>query len=178
EKMRLGIIRKDDLPGAEAPARYFEFLNNGDPQVLADVYRHNEIDMLSLVTLAIRFGHLLSDRDIKTIVQQPSEPEEMVRTGLWLERMNCSRYAEQLFDLAVHIPKQRAQTLLLLAARDKKVQNMERAVKLWEMVVHEDVRIVKREHVEAAIELSMYYEHKRKQPQQALNYAEHAMERL
>src|SRR5690606_34015679 len=106
EKMRLGIIRADDLPGSEAPARYFNFLSSGDPSELEDVYKHNEIDMMSLVTLAIRFGHLLSNEDVRTIVQQPSEPEELVRTGLWLEKMGRFLYSKQLFQLAAHIPQQ------------------------------------------------------------------------
>lgn len=178
EKMRLGIVRIDDLPGAEAPARYFQYLNSGDPGLLEDVYRHNEIDMLSLVTLAIRFGHLLSNRDVKSIVQQPNEPEEMVRTGLWLERMGCQLYSEQLFQLAVHVPQQRTQTLMLLAMRDKRMQNMERALQLWQRVVDTESIWTTHDQVEAAIELSMYYEHKAKQLEQALAYAETAYERL
>lgn len=178
EKMRLGIVRVDDLPGSEAPARYFQYLNEGDPHILEDVYRHNEIDMLSLATLAIRFGHLLSNRDIASVVQQPSEPEEMVRTGLWLEKMGCTHYSEQLFQLAAHIPRQRTQTLMLLAMRDKQMNNMERALRLWQTIVDTEALFVTREQAEAAIELSMYYEHKTKQLELALTYAELAKERL
>jgi len=178
EKMRLGIVRVDDLPGSEAPARYFQFLNDGHPDTLLDVFRHNEIDMLSLVTLAIRFGHLLSNRDIVTVVQQPSEPEEMVRTGLWLEKMGATYYSEQLFQLAVHIPRQRTATLMLLAMRDKKVNNINRALHIWETIITYNNVFVTREQVEAAIELSMYYEHKVKQLDMALQYAEKAQELL
>lgn len=176
EKMRLGIVRVDDLPGSEAPARYFQFLASGDPEELADVFKHNEIDMLSLVTLAIRFGHLLSNEDVRTIVQQPCEPEELVRTGLWLEKMERFQYSKQLFQLAIHIPQQNSQTLMMLAMRDKKRNELERALMLWERIVAASETLVTRTHIEAAVELSMYYEHKAKQPEQALHYATLAYE--
>lgn len=176
EKMRLGIIRVDDLPGSEAPARYFNFLSSGDPSELEDVYKHNEIDMMSLVTLAIRFGHLLSNEDVRTIVQQPSEPEELVRTGLWLEKMGRFLYSKQLFQLAAHIPQQSSQTIMMLAMRDKKYNEMQRALMLWEKIVMTSGAFASRTQVEAAIELSMYYEHKAKQPLQALHYASLAYE--
>lgn len=178
EKMRLGIVRIDDLPGSEAPARYFQFLGSGDPDELAEVFRHNEIDMLSLVTLAIRFGHLLSNQDVRHIVQQPCEPEEMVRTGLWLEKMGLFQYSAELFKLAVHIPLQSSQTLMLLAMRDKKMNETERALAIWQRILEQRGALTKRTHVEAAIELSMYYEHKAKMIEQALYYAQLAHELL
>jgi len=176
EKMRLGIVRIDDLPGSEAPVRYFQFLTNGSPDELADVFKHNEIDMLSLVTLAIRFGHLLSNEDVRVVVQQPSEPEELVRTGLWLEKMGRFQYSKQLFQLAIHIPRQNSQTLMMLAMRDKKKNELDRSIMLWERIVESSGAMVSRTHIEAAIELSMYYEHKAKQPSQALHYATLAYE--
>ncbi|HIW34638.1 MAG TPA: ribonuclease H-like domain-containing protein, partial [Candidatus Paenibacillus intestinavium] len=64
EEMRLGITRVEDVPGSEAPRLYFEYLADGNPTILEGVFVHNEIDMLSLVSLATRFAHLLSDTEI------------------------------------------------------------------------------------------------------------------
>jgi len=176
EEMRLGIHRVDDLPGSEAPAIYFEFLANGQPNILRGVYEHNEIDMLSLASLAIRFGHLLSNEDIKQYVQQPTEPEEMVRTGLWLEKMGLTTYSEQLFSLAWHLPAAATNTLLLLAARDKKHGEVERSIAIWQRVLTLRRLMRGKDHIEAAVELAMYYEHKQKDIKLAHYYADIAFE--
>lgn len=175
EEMRLGITRVDDVPGSEAPRLYFEFLASGDPEFLTGVYEHNELDMLSLVTLGVHFGYLLSDRAPAAIMQQPNQPEEMVRTGLWLEKMGIATYAEQLYELAVHVPTTASNTLMLLAMRDKKQRNMKRAIELWQRIVDGISRIPRIDEVEAAIELSMYYEHKEKHYSTAIHYADIAL---
>lgn len=171
EEMRLGITREDDVPGSEAPRLYFEFLADGNPTILTGVYEHNEIDMLSLVSLATRFGHLLSDTEITQYVQQPTEPEEMVRTGLWLEKMGLTTYSEQLYGMATHVPTTASNTLMLLAMRDKKQHQLERAMLLWKRIVGHIGQYPQRDEIDAAIELSMYYEHKMKQLDEAYHYA-------
>ncbi|HIW31543.1 MAG TPA: ribonuclease H-like domain-containing protein, partial [Candidatus Paenibacillus intestinavium] len=176
EEMRLGITRVEDVPGSEAPRLYFEYLADGNPSILEGVFLHNEIDMLSLVSLATRFAHLLSDTEITHYVQQPSEPEEMVRTGLWLEKMGLTTYSEQLYTMAVHVPNTASNTLMLLAMRDKKQRHMPRALLLWHRMVEHIGQFPHRDEIDAAIELSMYYEHKTKQYDKAYHYATIALE--
>lgn len=176
EEMRLGITRIDDVPGSQAPTLYFEFLTNGNPDIISGVFQHNEVDMLSLVTLSIRFGWLLSETPVNDIVQQPTHPEEMVRTGLWLEKMGHTTYSEQLFELVMHVPKTASNTLMMLAARDKKMGNYSRAIMLWEKIVANQSGLPKKDELEALIELSMYYEHKRKELEKAYHYAQLAYE--
>jgi len=176
EEMRLGITRVEDVPGSEAPRLYFEYLSDGNPKILEGVFLHNEIDMISLVTLATRFAHLLSDKEITHYVQQPSEPEEMVRTGIWLEKMGLTTYSEQLYTMAVHVPTTASNTLMLLAMRDKKQHNMDRALSLWHRMVDHIAQFPQRDEIDAAIELSMYYEHKTKQFDKAYHYATIALE--
>jgi hypothetical protein len=43
-----GVVRHHDLPGAEAPARYFSWLRDRDPSPLAEVLQHNLQDIISL----------------------------------------------------------------------------------------------------------------------------------
>lgn len=176
EEMRLGITRVDDVPGSEAPRLYFEYLAHGNPKILEGVFLHNEIDMLSLVSLATRFAHLLSDTEITHYVQQPTEPEEMVRTGLWLEKMGLTTYSEQLYTMAAHVPTTASNTLMLLAMRDKKHKYMLRALALWHQIVRHIGMYPQRDEIDAAIELSMYYEHKTKEYDKAYHYATLALD--
>ncbi|AZN41969.1 ribonuclease H-like domain-containing protein [Paenibacillus albus] len=172
EEERLGITRDDDVPGSQAPAIYFQYLADGNPQPLLGVFEHNEIDMLSLAVLAIRFGHLLGG-GLGEHVAMPSEAEELLRTGLWLERMGKTELAEPLYALLVDHPRIPHKCLCLLAERDKKCGNWERAVLLWQKAV-QDAEAAKRPDYEAHIELAMYYEHRTKELQAALSLAEEA----
>lgn len=172
EEERLGITREDDVPGSLAPAIYFQFLSDGNPQPLHGVFQHNEIDMLSLAALAIRFGHLLGG-GLGEQVALPAEAEELLRTGLWLERMGKTELAEPLFALLEAHPRISAKCLCMLAERDKKCGNWERAVLLWQKAV-QDAEAANWPDYEAHIELAMYYEHQTKELQSALSLAEEA----
>lgn len=175
EEERLGIERVDDVPGSLAPQLYFQYLADQNPEPLAGVFRHNEIDMLSLASLAIRFGHLLNGEAGCGPLPMPEEPEEIVRTGLWLEKMGQAEKAERLFAVAEHLPGMTLNALLLLAARDKKAGNWRRAVLLWQKAVMLPLKFGASDD-SAFIELAMYYEHKLKDYESALSYADEALQ--
>ena len=56
ERQVLGIVREDDLPGAQAPAAWLAFLRGAGSRALGRVLEHNRQD---LVTLARLFGYLV-----------------------------------------------------------------------------------------------------------------------
>ncbi|XEC92582.1 ribonuclease H-like domain-containing protein [Paenibacillus tarimensis] len=173
EEERLGIHREDDVPGSLAPSIYFQFLSDGDPAPLEGVFRHNEIDMLSLAGLAVRFGRLL-DGGLGRDVPYPEQPEELLRTGLWLEKLKGPGAAEPLFERLAARDRIESGWSLPLAARDKKVGNWKRAVLLWQKIVVEAESSFWPSY-DAHIELAMYYEHRMKDAESALRYAETAL---
>ncbi|TCN01934.1 hypothetical protein EV294_1011395 [Paenibacillus sp. BK033] len=176
EEERLGIERIDDVPGSLAPQLYFQFLADGNPEPLRGVYQHNEIDMLSLVCLSIRFGHLLNvSIEGGCRLPMPEEAEELIRTGLWLEKMGHGARAEQMFEAALGAERTAASTLNMLAARDKKAGNWQRAVLLWQKAVKQSVQNGSA-GMNASVELAMYYEHKLKEYESALSYVTEALE--
>jgi uncharacterized protein YprB with RNaseH-like and TPR domain len=48
ERQLLGVVREDDLPGAQAPAAWLHFLRAGDASDLYRVLKHNAQDLRSL----------------------------------------------------------------------------------------------------------------------------------
>ena len=176
EEERLGIDRVDDVPGTLAPQLYFQYLSEENPLILKGVFQHNELDILSLTALTIRFGELLGGQLVETLA--PSlDIEELVRTGLWLEKMNASLLAEQYYKLAVNHKGNNIAALNMLAARDKKAGNWDRAVLLWQKVALQqqdkgDSRL------DACIELAKYFEHKKKDYMLALDLATQALDQL
>lgn len=61
ERALCGVERVHDLSGAHAPAAWFDFLA-GRPHRLEEVFRHNLLDVLSLVTLAAHVGWAARER--------------------------------------------------------------------------------------------------------------------
>jgi hypothetical protein len=51
ERRLVGFLRPDDIPGAEVPAAWFDWLHRGEWARLAEVVRHNLWDLLSLAAL-------------------------------------------------------------------------------------------------------------------------------
>ncbi|MBD2847967.1 ribonuclease H-like domain-containing protein [Paenibacillus sp. IB182496] len=173
EEERLGIRREHDVPGSEAPAIYFRYLADGDPAPLAGVFRHNELDMLSLAALAIRFGRLLGG---ELQLPEPEHGEERMRTALWLEKMGASDEAERRYERLTAEMSGAGPWALPLAARDKKVGNWRRAVVLWQKIALQAEEAAA-PCLDAHIELAMYYEHRVRDLKAAIRYAE-AAERL
>lgn len=56
-----GVAREHDLPGSLAPAAWFDYLAER-PHRLEAVFRHNELDVLSLVTLAAHLACARSEQ--------------------------------------------------------------------------------------------------------------------
>ncbi len=61
ESTLCGLVREDDLPGALAPAAWFDFLADRAHR-LEGVFRHNLLDVVSLVTLAAYLGRVRSEQ--------------------------------------------------------------------------------------------------------------------
>lgn len=60
EQQVLGLVRDDnDVPGYLIPQLYTEYIQQGRTRPMASVFYHNAVDVLSMVTLADRIGHLL-----------------------------------------------------------------------------------------------------------------------
>jgi len=61
ERELCGLERTDDLSGAFAPAAWFDYLA-GREHLLEEVFRHNYLDVLSLVTLCAQLGRSVSEQ--------------------------------------------------------------------------------------------------------------------
>lgn len=175
EEERLGIERHDDVPGSLAPSLYFDYLANGNPAPLDGVFRHNASDLLSLVCLSIRFGFLLEGSLFERL-PYPETAEELVRSGLWLEKMGIGELAESLFNLADGKSEAPTAVWIKLAERDKKAGNWQRAVLLWQKVIRDAESRRQPEFREACVQLAMYCEHREKNLDKGLQYAQMAME--
>ncbi|OCT14268.1 hypothetical protein A8709_25915 [Paenibacillus pectinilyticus] len=114
------------------------------------------------------------------------DPEELFRTGLWLEKMARAAKAERYFNVlygklmskvVTLLPAQRETALLQLAGYYKKYNRYDRATLLWKQAILLKPSSISLQ-LEPYLELAMYYEHKEKDLDQAVFYAEEAWARL
>lgn len=173
ERERLGLSRVDDVPGSLAPALYFQYLAEGDAALVEGVFEHNEKDVLTLACLAIHFTRLLGGK----ISLSPMEPEELYRLALWLDKLGRAGEADdalrELLDRESDIA---ADYWLPAAGLFKRQGRFGAAVALWERYI-ERKRRARVAAPEPYIELAMHYEHREKDFERALQYAEQGLER-
>jgi uncharacterized protein YprB with RNaseH-like and TPR domain len=173
EEERLGFTRLDDVPGSLAPTLYFQYLAERRLSVIQGVFVHNEHDILSLAVLAIHFGHALCGH----LDYTKMEAEELFRIGLWLDKMGKTDLAEAaITQLLVRSPAKSSEYWLAIAAFYKKKGNEIKAVKLWNAYIKLKCNDQGFIALEPFIELAMYYEHRMKQYETAIMFAEKALE--
>lgn len=182
EEERLGVRREEDVPGSLAPTLYFQYLAQRDPSVLEGVFVHNELDVLSLAGLAVHFACLLNG-SYDWSHARLFGLEECFRLGLWFDKIGRSDMADTVMNalteelLVADEFAAEEPCLLPLAQFCKRRGRYMQACSLWSRYI--DLKGGRATaSLEPYIELSMYYEHKEKQWERALAYAQEALDHL
>lgn len=163
EKEILNIKRDHDVPGYLAPMLYFDFLKDHSPKGLEGVFTHNEIDVLSLITLYIHISKiLLNTPNLHTSI------EEKYEIARWYEAVGQINIAISLYESLARSQNQvKTNTLKALGGLYKKQKQYEKAQHIWTRLIENNSAV----DVESATELSKLYEHQRKDYEKALYYA-------
>jgi hypothetical protein len=168
EQEVLGLERKDDIPGFLAPMIYFDFLERKNPEGLLGVIRHNETDILSLLTLYTHLTFQLLGRD------QTQTARETYEVGRWFSYLGESEKAKQTFSgLAEEGNEQEAAAKHALAFEYKRNKEWDKAVALWK---DSSQKGISQARIEACIELAKHFEHREKNWEMALEYCRIAEE--
>lgn len=174
EEMILGIERAGDLPGSEAPQRYFDFLKTGNIALLEDVLRHNRQDIATLALLLVKLCE---------IYQQPerlTERKDIFSVGKALERQGEMQPARALYQAsATPAPAGTLEALTgqkLAGEASWRLYQIERRsgnVDGMQTVLEQMLRRGQMP-VEVRVELAKLYEHRRHDFRCALQYAREA----
>jgi len=150
EQNLLGLRRtEEDAPGWLIPSLYYQYLRTGDARELTRVFYHNEMDMLSMVTLAARIFRQLAD-------SRCDEALDQVSLARWQADLGLRDLAEQSLrasldaDLpleAYHLALHRLGELLKAAGRRAE------AVVVWQQIA-----VTSGGDVTAHVELAKHYE--------------------
>ncbi|WP_236610202.1 ribonuclease H-like domain-containing protein [Planococcus halocryophilus] len=168
EEEKLGFVRQGDVPGYLIPAIYLDAVKSGFPDGLAKVLYHNELDILSLVSLYVLSSNLLmEDMESETsgaytnIGKWYADLKQYDQSAAYLEHVTTDRGASSAF------------ARYLLAIQKKRAGQHEVAVQLFkEAAPHLRGSI----EIEAWIHAAKLYEHQLRDLDQAAIMAGFAKE--
>lgn len=171
EEAKLGVRREDDVPGAMAPALYFQYLSERDVDVLDGVFRHNETDIVTLLALAVHFGRLLEGG----VALDALPPAELLRLALWYEKLGFEPEAESAMLELANRPTAEAQGQLNEAAHFyKRRKRWPEAIALWRRLAESGGDRLP-PSLEPYVELAIAYEHRLKDAEAALYWTDEAL---
>lgn len=163
EEAVLGQVRCDDLPGAQVPQRYFDYIRTKEFSLLEDVLRHNLDDVKSLACLT---GHLCA------VFRHPEAlayPQDILGVGKTLMRGGKTQKARTCFRILGHTTLS-SQAHMHLAASYKKEKDWTEATATYQMMIAQGTG-----GVWPYIEMAKYCEHIVRDIPRALHYANGAL---
>jgi len=152
-----------DIPGWQVSEKFFEYLQNGDPGPLEGVFYHNEVDVISLVTLL----NYITDRLSKPLSDSYLDRQDLIPIARYLSDLNRTDLSIEVLvsalqnnSLSIDMTVWGLKSLALIYKRNS---DYELAVPLWEKSASLD-------DVHSKIELAKFYEHKNSDYQEAIHW--------
>jgi tetratricopeptide (TPR) repeat protein len=162
---RVGWHREDDVLAALIPQHYFDYLRGGPAEPLAAVVRHNQMDLRGLAALVDKIDALLTSNDGGDF-----DSLDLFGLSRYLQRRGDSHRAHSACTQAIDLglPKEYdAQARRELALLAKRRGEHENAAALWHELVKDE-----RNGAHACEQLAVYYERRKKDFGQALEFAQ------
>jgi tetratricopeptide (TPR) repeat protein len=167
----LGVRRgEEEVPGYLIPEMYFEYLKTQDARPMAGIFYHNAIDILSLAGLFSHMAYLLHEPHSEKI----QYGEDVVALARFFEAMDDFDQAQDLYQKALEfdLPEELYwDTLARFSFLLKRKEDWRSAISLWELAAENHA-------LYAYEELAKYYEHRLKDLNEALKWAESAKQVL
>jgi uncharacterized protein len=163
ESAVLGLERADDLPGKEAPMRYFEYVDKGGLHRLVPVFEHNATDVCSLVTLTSRLAEILTGH------REVVGASEWSALGRMYDEWNESNLAAHCFHESVSRPDASWREHWLQSLYCKRQGAFDAAVHSWNLMAQKYPW-----SVPPCVEMAKVYEHRTVDLASALFWAKEA----
>jgi uncharacterized protein len=171
ERHVLGLERGFDIPSHTIPQRYFDFLRGGAAEPVAEIFRHNELDLLGLAALSVKIAGMIANPDTA-----PLDGTEFYGLSRLLQRRGEEECAGRLFERALGsgLPEAADRTARReLALILKRAGRHEQANSLWNDLLGETP-----DGIEAYEQLAIFHEHRARDMHQAARITREALVKL
>jgi uncharacterized protein len=171
ERHVLGWDRGADVLSGLIPQIYFDYVRGGSPERLLPVFHHNQMDLRGLAALSSRILSLLSDAE-----NLGQDGLEVFGVSRICEKRGEHTRARKLYEksIASFLPTETDRAARRSLARlAKREGDFDLACELWK-----DALGNSRHGYEAYEHLAIYYEHKARDPEQARQVVQQALNEL
>jgi uncharacterized protein len=168
EKEVLGVNRIDDVPGFLAPMIYFDFVERKEPEGMLKILKHNEIDILSLITLYSHLSFQILEVDRNQTMQEKYE------LGRWFSSLGEVSLAKNIYHgIETTGSREAVYSQLNLGYIYKKQKDYHQSLDYFKKVVNQiDFSDLQ---VEACVEVAKILEHHNKNYTEAIVFCELAL---
>ena len=158
--------RSEDIPGAEVPLRYFQYIRNGDFSLIEPILYHNQEDLLSLLGVIVA-GAVLVERNREAAERGEADAMDLFGVAKLFERAGDTTTSTALLEKALaggltsevsHLARKK------LSGHFKKNKDWDKALGFWQEMAAGD-------EFDCFRELAMYFEHKAKDYGEAIRFA-------
>lgn len=164
--------RSEDIPSAEIPLRYFQYLQTGNFDLIEPILYHNQEDILSLLGVVIT-GALIFSEDSDACL---ADAMDFFGAGKIMENVGEIEKSVNFFQRALDgklTNEVSIQAKKKLSYHFKKNQGWDKAIPLWQEVASSDS--ISSKQLFSFRELAMYFEHKEKKYEEARKIAEEGL---
>ena len=148
--------RSEDIPGAEIPIRYFQYIRNGDFSLIDPILYHNQEDLLSLLGIVVA-GAVLVERNREATERGEADAMDLYGVARLFERAGDTTTSAALLEKA--LAGGRGLTAEVSQNARKKLSHHFKKNKNWDKAVSFWQEMAAGEEVDCFRELSMYFEH-------------------
>ncbi len=163
--------RAEDIPSAEIPMRYFQYIRTGDFSLIEPILYHNEEDLLSLLGVVIA-GAALVDGNGEFAERGGADAMDLFGVAKLFERAGDVSTSASLLEKALEgrlTGEVMVSARKKLSAHFKRNRDWDKALSLWRRTGNEE------DEMFCLRELSMYYEHKVRDFEAAVQAAEEGL---
>ena len=167
EENILGLPRtSEEVPGYEIPWLYFDYLRTGNASPRKGVFYHNAMDVVTMAALLSHVNDLLTD----PFSGRVEHGLDFVALGKLFENLGRWDEAAKLYERGLESNLTESDFGVAVkrhAILQKRRGDVTQAIRWWEQAAE-------RGHVYACIELAKHYEHRERDAQQAMHWAQTA----
>ncbi|MBT3240515.1 MAG: hypothetical protein HON98_01355 [Chloroflexi bacterium] len=150
---------EEDTPGWMIPQMYFDYLRSGDSRPLSGIFYHNELDILTMVSLLEHMAKMLND----PLGDHIAHPLEKVALARLYEDLGYPETASKIFEQSLKQelpPESKKKTIKRLSILYRRRGELPEALSLWWQAAAD-------REIYAHEELAKYYEHQAKDFEEA-----------
>ena len=176
----LAWTRRGDLDSALIPQLYFDHLRGAGSAPLANVFRHNEMDLRALAMLSGRICGVLGTDPEAPADRSPERALDLYGMARLLGRRRDAR-AQPACEMAIDtglpagIERMAQRELAHMARRQR---DYARAAAIWEQLAAARGAYAAESAIEACEQLAIHFEHRARQPERAAEWTETALRQL